>query len=118
MANLTDQTTAETTTEATGADVFPKSLFPLGRLCVTPGAARAMAEWFGVYFGTAELFRLVKRHNTGDWGDIDDDDRGLNEQALQIDARVFSVYKSVVATFWIITEADRSYTTILLPSEY
>jgi hypothetical protein len=59
------------------------------------------------------------RHAAGDWGDIDPEDRGLNEQALVEGSRIFSVYAlPTTETMWVITEADRSSTTALLPSEY
>ncbi len=67
----------------------------------------------------AVLADLLRRHANGDWGDLSPDDRRANEQALKTGARVFSVYdlKSGVK-LWVITEADRSSTTILLPEEY
>ena len=55
---------------------------------------------------------------SGDWGDLDTDDLDANEDALHTDARIFSVYIIQDTKFWVITEADRSSTTILLPSEY
>jgi hypothetical protein len=59
------------------------------------------------------------RHLAGDWGDVCDDDRVANEQALQEGDRLFSVYKKEgLAELWIITEWDRSVTTTLFPEEY
>lgn len=61
----------------------------------------------------------LHRHVHGDWGDLCDDDRELNEVALQQGMRIFSVYeKEVLPTIWIITEWNRSVTTVLLPEEY
>lgn len=73
----------------------------------------------------------ITRHYHGDWGDVDDDDRKVNEDSLKLGERVFSVYKipsellkdipeeySLDTKIWIITERDRSVTTVLLPSEY
>jgi hypothetical protein len=66
----------------------------------------------------------LNRHVRGDWGDVDDEDKQTNYQALKQGARLLSVYndgrfpKNGVATIWIITEADRSATTILFPDEY
>jgi hypothetical protein len=87
--------------------------FSLGQIYATPGALAACEE-----AGTT-LLPYFARHATGDWGDIHPDDRGLNEQALIEGSRIFSVYALPTAkTLWVITEADRSATTALLPSEY
>jgi hypothetical protein len=62
---------------------------------------------------------FLNRHVAGDWGEIDPDDTGLNEQALKDGARIFSVYRtSRGVKVWVITEADRASTCILLPDEY
>ena len=67
----------------------------------------------------SELQRAFRRHASGDWGDLDADDRRANEDALKNGARLLSSYKTTAGTkFWIITEADRSSTTALLPEEY
>jgi hypothetical protein len=55
---------------------------------------------------------------SGDWGDLDSNDLDANEDALHTEARIFSAYIIQGVKFWVITEADRSSTTILLPSEY
>jgi len=66
----------------------------------------------------------LNRHVKGDWGDVDEEDKQTNDQALKQDTRLLSAYnddrfpKYGVATIWIITEADRSATTILFPDEY
>lgn len=61
----------------------------------------------------------LQRHVLGDWGDLCDDDRELNEVALRQGMRIFSVYENeVLPTIWIITEWNRSVTTVLLPEEY
>ena len=61
----------------------------------------------------------LKRHLTGDWGDVCDEDRISNEEALQQGHRLFSVYKNGdLPILWIITEWDRSVTTLLFPDEY
>jgi len=85
--------------------------FPLGRLLATPGVIEGVPE--------SELARAMRRHANGDWGDLDAEDMRANEAALKHGARLLSSYvtKSGVK-FWIITEADRSATTALLPSEY
>ncbi|MFC2013718.1 hypothetical protein ACFLU8_02415 [Chloroflexota bacterium] len=66
----------------------------------------------------------LNRHVKGDWGDVDKEDKQTNDQALRLGTRLLSAYnddrfpKNGVATIWIITEADRSVTTILFPDEY
>ena len=59
------------------------------------------------------------RHASGDWGDVCEEDRQANDEALKTGARLLSVYRDSRGTkFWIITEADRSATTVLLPEDY
>lgn len=66
---------------------------------------------------TPESF--LRRHVSGDWGELDEHDGGANAQALHSGARIFSAYFTVLGErLWIITEADRSVTTILRPDEY
>jgi hypothetical protein len=85
--------------------------FPLGSLHMTPGVRDGIPP--------SELLTALRRHANGDWGDIDAEDRGLNEQSLKDGSRLLSVYHAKDKTrFWIITEADRSMTTVLLPEEY
>ncbi len=68
---------------------------------------------------SGEIKIALKRHFRGDWGDLVDQDRNANDNALQNDGQLLSAYVSKSNTrFWIITEADRSQTTVLLPSEY
>lgn len=68
--------------------------------------------------------KSLNRHVKGEWGDADDEDKQTNDQALKQGTRLLSAYnddrfpKHGVATIWIITEADRSATTILFPDEY
>jgi len=91
----------------------PRPLFPLGRVVGTPGAVEALQE-----IGT-DPSELLDRHVTGDFGDICEQDLGLNEAAIQDGSRIFSVYKVTGdLTIWIITEADRSSTCLMLPEEY
>ena len=87
--------------------------FALGRILATAGALRALEA-----AGEGPL-RLLKRHAHGDWGDLHEDDQRANELAIRREMRVLSAY--VLCTeehVWIITEADRSATTILTPEEY
>lgn len=96
--------------------ISPK--FEMGQLVATPGAIEAM-DAAGTY-----ARNLVRRHLTGDWGDIHPEDTGLNEKALESGDRIFSVYKlSTGVKVWVITEGKddegkRQATTILLPEEY
>ncbi len=61
---------------------------------------------------------LLDRHVLGDWGDVCDEDKGLNDDAVQHGDRILSSYTVGKSKLWVITEADRSSTCILLPSEY
>ena len=88
------------------------NLFPLGRVVATPGALQLLQE-------TGEDPRLLlARHRSGDWGDLDNYDHKENELALKHGWRIVSSYSLGEKCIWIITEADRTYTTILLPEEY
>lgn len=84
--------------------------FPLGRIFHTPGAIDGLT--------LADLLALVRRHQCGDWGDVCADDARANEDALRTGARVFSAYETPAGKRWVITESDRSATTILRPDEY
>jgi hypothetical protein len=86
--------------------------FKLGRLVATPGALVAMEEC-GV-----DATTLLARHAANDWGDVDAHDKRANDRAIFDETRILSAYDVGGARFWIITEADRSVTTILLPEEY
>lgn len=88
-----------------------KASFPLGHLVATPNALAHLSH--------SDIWRSLRRHVTGDWGDVCDEDRTANNNALRSGARLFSVYHGENRTkFWIITEADRSATTVLLPEDY
>ena len=66
-----------------------------------------------------QFMDALERHFVGDWGDLTEQDWRENEYAVDRDLRLFSAYQTEDGTrFWIITEADRSVTTLLLPSEY
>ena len=87
--------------------------FPLGQTYITPGAEEAL-----LIAGQTEL-EFLRRHMSGDWSELSDDDTRENELSLQEGFRVLSAYRTATGQkLWIITEADRSATTILLPSEY
>ena len=90
-----------------------KALFPLGQVVATPGALAEMEA------SGESLFSYLQRHLSGDWGEIDAHDRCENELSLREGFRLMSVYTlSNGIRFWIITEADRSSTCVLLPEEY
>lgn len=87
--------------------------FALGRIVATPGALECLRSL------SVAPVDLLKRHQQGDWGDLCDEDREMNELALSDGSRIFSAYKvSNEERVWVVTEWDRSATTILLPSEY
>jgi hypothetical protein len=87
--------------------------FPLGRVVATPGALEALQE------AGQESVTLLARHVTADWGELDEHDRRENEFSIEHGFRILSAYTLSTGTrIWIITEADRSVTTLLLPSEY
>ena len=87
--------------------------FELGQLAATPGALAALEE-SGEEPGT-----FIARHAAGDWGDLSEEDRNENEFSLLHGFRLLSSYRLRGGVkLWIITEADRSSTTILLPDEY
>lgn len=90
-----------------------EQLFDLGEVVSTPGAIDALDE-AGIVF----LWPLL-RHASGDWGDICEEDKRENGYALQHGLRLLSAYTLPTGVkIWIITEADRSVTTLLLPEEY
>lgn len=88
--------------------------FHLGGLSLTTGA-----EWAFLESGVSPK-DYVARHARGDWGQVSDDDRAENEFAIGKELRIWSVYSlpETEQKIWVITEADRSRTTILLPEEY
>ncbi len=89
----------------------PLRLFPLGEVRTTLGALETLSMW--------DILSSLDRHNSGDWGNVCEHDRLENNRALDTDGRLFSVYDSKEGIrFWIITEADRNVTTVLLPIEY
>ena len=87
--------------------------FPPGRVVATPAALMLL----GRYGKTPSEY--LDRHLSGDWGDLDAHDYRENERALRTGARLLSAYAvSPLNTLWIVTEADRSSTCLLLPSDY
>lgn len=88
------------------------ALFKLGRLFITPGAIEFCTK------NNIDVFALVVRHVNGDYGDLKMEDQQANVRALLDGSRMFSSYKCGDGKLWVITEADRESTTILLPDEY
>ena len=84
--------------------------FPLGQLAITSNACLRLA--------TEEVMTALRRHASGDWGDLCPEDALANDSALQQGDRLLSAYGQGQQRFWIITEADRSVTTVLLPGDY
>ncbi len=87
-------------------------LFPLGQVVATPGAIALMEV------ARIEPAQLLQRHQSGDWGDLDVEDQRENDYAVHRWLRIFSAYGTPPDRLWVITEADRSVTTILRPDEY
>jgi hypothetical protein len=89
----------------------PPARFRLGRIVSTPNALKSLTE--------SDILTGIQRHQAGDWGDVKGEDLAANERALLQGCRVISAYDAADNTrFWIITEADRSITTVLLPEDY
>jgi len=96
-------------------------IFPTGTVVATRGVYDLAEENpdFGQF-----VQKCLNRHVKGDWGDVDEEDKQTNNRALKRGDRLLSAYNDAsfpqrgVATIWIITEADRSATTILFPDEY
>jgi len=87
--------------------------FPLGRLFATPGVIQAVVT------AGDDVFPYLARHARGDWGEVNDYDWRANDAAVVSGTRLLSAYRLRDGTrIWIISEADRASTTILLPNEY
>ena len=84
--------------------------FPLCQLAITANASLRLS--------TEEVMTALRRHASGDWGDLCPEDAMANEAAVQEGSRLLSAYGQGEERFWIITEADRSATTVLLPDDY
>ena len=90
-----------------------RTKFPLGQTVATRGALEALLK------SSESPLIFLGKHAAGDWGDLDPEDLQANEDALRDGSRLFSAYHTSLGTkLWVITEADRSATTILLPEEY
>ena len=93
------------------ASTVPIAKFRVGRIVATPNALRSIAE--------QDIFIAIQRHQAGNWGEVEVADSKANDQALVEGTRLLSAYTAQNGTrFWVITEADRSSTTVLLPQDY
>ena len=85
--------------------------FELGQVVITKGALAKLSQ--------EDILNALSRHSNGDWGEVCKEDKAENELSLKQGYRILSVYRtSKNVKFWIITEADRTVTTFLLPEEY
>jgi hypothetical protein len=92
-------------------DLRQQQKFPLGEIVITRNAQQTIPA--------DDVQRAVTRHSQADWGDLCDNDRRENELSLKDGYRLLSAYHAADGTkFWIITESDRSVTTVLLPEDY
>jgi len=90
---------------------IPIALFRMGRIVSTPAALASLSQ--------DDILTGIRRHQAGDWGDLCEEDKRQNQLALEKGFRLFSKYQSANGTpYWIITETDRSATTVLLPEDY
>ena len=90
-----------------------KPLFELGQVVATPGALAALER------AHQAAVEFLARHGSGDWGEVPEEDKKENEVSLLNGTRILSAYRTILGErLWILTEADRSITTILLPEEY
>jgi hypothetical protein len=88
-------------------------LFPLGTLVATPAALAALCD------ASQTPVEFLRRHQSGDWGELCNGDKRENELSIKHGFRILSAYRTAKdVRLWVITEADRSVTTVLLPEEY
>jgi len=84
--------------------------FQLGQVVITPNALEKL--------NSDDILNALNRHIVGDWGELDEEDRQTNDEALQSGDRLLSAYRSGDTKFWIISESSREVTTVLLPEDY
>jgi hypothetical protein len=93
------------------AIAIPSAKFRLGKIVSTSNALEHLSQ--------DDILLGIKRHQAGDWGDVPTGNGAANERALIEGTRLWSIYRAANGTkFWLITEADRSATTVLLPEDY
>lgn len=89
------------------------NLFPLGQVVSTPGALQVLQD------SGQSFLEFLERHKSGDWGIVGQEDWAANDLAITEGTRIFSAYRTRNGKkIWVITEADRSSTCLLLPEEY
>jgi hypothetical protein len=89
----------------------PVALFRLGQIVATPNALSKLCH--------EDISTAIGRHEAGDWGDLDEEDKRENQLSLEKRFRLLSAYHARSGVkFWVITEADRSVTTVLMPEDY
>lgn len=91
--------------------------FDLGQVVATPGAIEALNK-FGFRHWQFEITPYLDRHQSGDWGEVSPEDAKENDFSVKHNYRLLSAYTVGDTKVWVITEHDRSVTTLLLPSEY
>ena len=90
---------------------LPIAKFRLGKIVSTPNALDQLTQ--------DDILLAIGRHQAGDWGDVSEEDRAANERALVEGTRLWSVYHTASGVkFWLITEANRNHSTVLLPEDY
>jgi hypothetical protein len=90
---------------------IPIAVFRLGRIVTTSNALECLTR--------QDILEGIRRHQAGDWGEVPLDQAETNDRALVAGTRIISVYRAANGPrFWIITEADRSATTVLMPEDY
>ena len=93
------------------ASIIHGAKFRIGKIVSTPNALDKLTQ--------DDILRAIGRHQAGDWGDVSEHDRAQNELALAQGMRLWSVYHAASGVkFWLITEANRKYTTVLMPEDY
>ena len=106
-------TTPNTVPRQSTVGIAKRPLFPLGHVCATPAAMDLMEQL------SLSPLEFIVRHVFGDWGQVCQDDREANQAALQNGTRLLSAYEvSDGQRLWVLTEADRSVTTLMCPSDY
>lgn len=91
--------------------VFPLAKFRLGKIVSTPNALAQLTQ--------EDILLAIGRHQAGDWGDVSEADCAANERALIEGTRLWSVYHAASGRkFWLITEANRASTVLLMPEDY
>lgn len=95
--------------------MFNSKYFTLGRQVVSQKISIELLE---SKLFSIEIFKAMERFCNKDWGEMDEEDKVTNEQALIEGSRIMGAYQTCKGKIWIITEADRTVTTILFPSEY